>query len=237
MGRNSTKSAISRKSLSEQCNILNLALNQIPLDLVGGKWFFGGRSFPGPEAAALASFQHRGFDGAACEGGPILLALKAAGFRWIVEHNTFNDRKDAINRYLEAAIEISKNNRTGFVDAVRRSSIAEFNKHFQEIYSSGFIQSNYPGITVGFMMALKKALGNKLADISAQFVEAPYDYRAGWPDLTLVRSRGLFSRGEFQFVEVKTTDRIHSSQERIINDFMKPLNLPFSVCQLVPQPK
>ena len=52
--------------------------------------------------------------------------------------------------------------------------------------------------------------------LANQFQMDPYRFRSGWPDLTLVN-------GEYiEFVEVKTTDKLHYSQIDTIS-FMKDL--------------
>ena len=56
----------------------------------------------------------------------------------------------------------------------------------------------------------------------------PYDYRAGWPDLTLYRENELL------LIEVKTAkDKFHESQLRILENFITPLSIPFNVTKIV----
>ena len=181
-------------SLSDQCSALAISIDKLELRRSGNQWQFGNSSFDRPEAAALAYYQNEGFLGACCEGGPILLTLKAAGLDWLVKNNTFQDRNDAINRYLEAAIQISKDKRTGFVDHVALVRSGDFDRNFRELYASDFIRSNYPEISIRFIRELRKVLGQSLVRIAEIFVEDPYRYRAGWPDLTLVRPNQLFAR-------------------------------------------
>ena len=220
-------------SLSDQCSALAISIDKLELRRSGNQWQFGNSSFDRPEAAALAYYQNEGFLGACCEGGPILLTLKAAGLDWLVKNNTFQDRNDAINRYLEAAIQISKDKRTGFVDHVARVRSGDFDRNFRELYASDFIRSNYPEISIRFIRELRKVLGQSLVRIAEIFVEDPYRYRAGWPDLTLVRPNQLFARGEIRFVEIKTTDKLHDSQAVTITEIIKKVGLNVSVTKLV----
>lgn len=77
------------------------------------------------------------------------------------------------------------------------------------------------------MLDLYSRLGAQgLASIAEVFVQNPYDYRAGWPDLTLAGEYGV------RFVEVKTTDRFHESQVRFARDIAAPLGLRCEVAQL-----
>ncbi|EGA7539754.1 VRR-NUC domain-containing protein [Salmonella enterica] len=48
----------------------------------------------------------------------------------------------------------------------------------------------------------------KLFELAKVFAANPYQYRSGWPDLTLIRDKSI------KFVEVKTTDNLHKSQLR-----------------------
>ena len=57
------------------------------------------------------------------------------------------------------------------------------------------------------------------------FFEKPYEYRAGWPDLTVVGD-------SLRFVEVKTTDLLHESQIRFAKELALPLGLQCEVVQL-----
>jgi hypothetical protein len=67
------------------------------------------------------------------------------------------------------------------------------------------------------MASLFIALGSeRLAQITAAIMEAPYSYRAGWPDLTMTNGEQML------WAEVKTTDRLHMSQISILHR-MKPL--------------
>jgi hypothetical protein len=54
----------------------------------------------------------------------------------------------------------------------------------------------------------------------------PYDYRSGWPDLTVIED------GEVSFIEIKTTDLLHASQLRFAEEIAKPLGFSCSIIQL-----
>ncbi len=76
---------------------------------------------------------------------------------------------------------------------------------------------NYPGLTAGMISSMFTAIGaERLAQITAAIMEDPYVYRSGWPDLTMVKGSDMF------WVEIKTTDRLHTSQIMTISR-MKPL--------------
>jgi hypothetical protein len=88
---------------------------------------------------------------------------------------------------------------------------------FNEIYTSLMVQESYPGLTAEAMASLFIALGSeRLAQITAAIMEAPYSYRAGWPDLTMTNGEQML------WAEIKTPDRLHMSQISTLHR-MKPL--------------
>ncbi|WP_371264495.1 VRR-NUC domain-containing protein, partial [Salmonella enterica] len=53
-----------------------------------------------------------------------------------------------------------------------------------------------------------------------------YQYRSGWPDLTLIRDKSI------KFVEVKTTDNLHKSQLTTIPVILDVLPNTIVVCRV-----
>ena len=79
------------------------------------------------------------------------------------------------------------------------------------------VQEAYPELTEAAIGSIFTALGGKaLREITRTIAEDPYQYRAGWPDLTLAKGENML------WVEVKTTDKLHMSQI-ITMTKMKPL--------------
>jgi hypothetical protein len=183
---------------------------------------------PSPESAALQLLRLEGWDGSACEGGAILLLLKSACFEYLVRVNSYGSREDTIRRYTEAQFTIHKNEAAEIVGTIQGAKRRDVLQNFAEIYADRFISSVYPGISEEFMGALFDSISPKLSAIASAFLEDSYQYRAGWPDLTLIRNDAL------RFVEVKTTDTLHASQVTILRRFAEPLDLNFSVLKLSP---
>ena len=72
---------------------------------------------------------------------------------------------------------------------------------------------------ISLFRVLKKA---NLAKIAEKFSENPYEYRRGWPDLTLWKGNKLV------FYEIKgPNDRIAQSQKTIIREFFHGMKLSF----------
>ena len=86
-----------------------------------------------------------------------------------------------------------------------------------------------PRLKEWMLLGLLNALGRKkIHEIAEQFARDPYQYRKGWPDLTIWR------KGEARFLEVKAPgDRLRSSQLQVFRDIAKPLHLSFAVVSVV----
>lgn len=78
------------------------------------------------------------------------------------------------------------------------------------------------------LTGLFDALGpDRLAEIATVFATAPYDLRAGWPDLT------LWQDGKVRFVEVKApSDSFHASQARLISKLLLLLAFEVSLAEV-----
>lgn len=197
---------IAQLPLAEQCLQLDIKHEKIEGLPYGKK----------PEIDALNHFLAQGFTGAYCEGGPVLLLIKAAALDVLAQFN-FRDRSDACTRFTEAQLTIYKESSEHILNAIRNADEAQVVRHFNEIYMFPQIPRYYPGLTEDIMSSLFVAIGaERLAQITAAVMENPYSYRAGWPDLTMVKGSDMF------WVEIKTTDRLHMSQIMTIYR-MKPL--------------
>lgn len=199
--------AVSSMTLPEQCALLGLSFEQIE----------GLHFSKEPERALWKDYLRQGFEGAYCEAGPILLIVRAAALDVLAELNPFGSREDACNRFTEAQLKIHETNIPAIVSAVERADRSSLLRGFREIYSSPLTQRVYPGLTESAISEIFSALGNSaLRELTEAIAEDPYQYRAGWPDLTLAKD------GEMLWVEVKTTDTLHMSQI-ITMSKMKPL--------------
>lgn len=193
--------------LQEQCMVMGLEYEVIP-NLKGH-----GR----PEIAALKYYEKNGFVGSSCEGGAILLLIRAAALDKLTELNTFKSREDACTRFTEAQLVIHKDSSEEILFAIRSTTLQQVVEGFKEIYRSLFVQDCYPNLTHEVISALFLSLGRtKIAEIASVMMEESGGYRAGWPDLTL--TNGV----EMIWAEVKTTDKLHMSQITTISR-MKPI--------------
>lgn len=197
---------IAKLPLAEQCLQLNIAHEKIEGLPYGKK----------PEIDALNHFADQGFVGAYCEGGPVLLLIRAAALD-VLAQISFSGRTDACTRFTEAQLVIYKESSEMILKAIRNTDKAHIVRNFNEIYKHQQIPRYYPGLNSDIMSTLFAAIGaERLAQITEAVMKNPYSYRSGWPDLTMVKD------SDMSWVEIKTTDRLHVSQIMTISR-MKPL--------------
>jgi hypothetical protein len=204
-------------SLEQQCKNISLELYEINLQYSGD-----------PEPAALRYFESLGYIGAYVEGTTILITLKALMLDALSENNIFHDRNDACCRYLEAQLVILKDKIDLLVSSIAKTSRESFVRNATEILNQPFIKGHYPSLTLDCLLAIFDAIDTDVFQkLVMKISEDPYGYRAGWPDITIIKGK------EVQFIEVKTTDALHSSQLKTIPVMMAVLPYKFSVYRLM----
>ena len=93
------KQAVVMLPLKKQCKALGIDYEKISgLDISCG-----------PEYAVWRYLSSTGYVGAYCEGGPVLLLIKAAALEVLSELNLFGSREDACQRFTEAQLTIHEN--------------------------------------------------------------------------------------------------------------------------------
>lgn len=206
--------AVASLPLSKQCTILDLPILKA-----------GAPDVSRPEQMLWNLYRERGFLASHCEGGPFLTLLKAATLPVLVRLNTHRSPRDPYTRYIEALFTIHQSHREKILGAIESASRRTITKHFDEIYGFSLVKDAYPHLETKFIAALFDVLGPKrLRKIGELLFTDPYTFRNGWPDLTLIKNRCLW------LVEVKTRDRLHSSQITTIPK-IRPL-VPGSVAVL-----
>lgn len=164
-----------------------------------------------------------------CEGGSVNLILKAAALEALARRNQFNDREDAVRRFLEAQLTLLTQYKAELIECAARVTDAELRSNIAEICNDPFIKEAYPRVRPEFLFSLAETM---TVDLRIQLLQTymikPYDYRAGWPDLTVLGNEGA------SFIEVKTTDRLHESQLRFASEVAAPLGLRCQVIQVRP---
>lgn len=203
----------------QQAKRLRIRHERILLETAGPKqWRSTEGAYGLVEDAALAHFAADGWSGVAAEGGLMLTLIKAASFAKLATRNA--DTFIEALYHQNVAFEEDRFDPEEMVDAVRRATRDQLAQNWKVISATaGTTPAFYPKVTWSHVEGLFDALGNeRLAQIAAIFATAPYDMRAGWPDLTLWRD------GRIMFVEVKSpTDQMHASQSRLISTVLVPL--------------
>jgi len=219
-----------RPSLETQCKTIGWGLSSLGAIRTGKKaWSFDGADNLNPEEVAARAVIAAGGDCSWCEGGSINLLLKAATLPVLVRRNLFSDRQDAIRRFLEAQLTILSEFGQELIDCSVTIPPVELRSNILEICSDGFIQDCYPRVRAAFVCTLAEAVSVDLrARMLKTYLVKPYDYRAGWPDLTVIDRDGL------SFIEVKTTDYLHESQVRFAGEVASTLGLRCKVVQVIP---
>lgn len=224
-----------------------LGVNLIHLPLVAGNSKKEWRSpitgkFELVETAVLDYYRIDGWRGYSGEGGLILNLIKAMSFPNINIRNrsTFIEAIYAQN----VAFESDRFEVDWLLKNVKEASPTQIKNNFDIMASKEMHTINYgsfsstccasmldyfPQLQSYMFLELFDALGrDKLFDIAKIFSCDPYLYRKGWPDIT------IWKDGVVKFLEVKSPgDKLHNSQKTIINAFLKPLGLDFSLIDVV----
>ncbi len=191
------------------------------------------------ERAALSHFNQQGWRGFSGEGGLLLTLIKAMSFQ--------NLGYDERTRYIEALYTLAADSRHGrpYRVADLLSNLANANQHqvavnFDHMASRGphvehtswghssntsSVLDVFPGLERWMLLELLTVAGSDLLHrIATIFATNPYEYRRGWPDITMWRD------GQLRFVEVKAPgDSLGKSQKVIAQMFAIPLGLDFTL--------
>lgn len=217
-----------KASLVEQCADIGWSLTDLPAKKHDKRsWSLNGGAAGLPEEVVGQMYARSGAHVSFCEGGSALLLMKAAALETLARRNTFNDRSDAIARYLEAQMTILAEHTAEIVETVRSITPDALVRNVNELAANSTLRSFFPRVNPEFMLELYKQMGSdKLADLLLAFSAAPYDYRAGWPDLILIMD------GTVKFIEVKTSDKLLDTQLRFANGIGKPMGFDCGVVRL-----
>ncbi|MBD8636713.1 VRR-NUC domain-containing protein [Stenotrophomonas sp. CFBP 13725] len=195
------------------------------------------------ERAVLSHLEGYGWRGFWGEGGLLLNLIKCMSFPELPLHHrltyveaiyaqiiAFEKEKVPVKHLLSALIEATpaqvQRNFTLMLDrgpfVTKRSSITTT--------STGSVLDFFPGLEPWMLAGLFQVAGHDLLHrIASTFARDPYEYRRGWPDLT------VWKDGQLRFVEVKAPgDSLGQSQKTIATTFRTPLGLDFSLAAVVP---
>jgi hypothetical protein len=208
---------VKKMSLVQQCHKLSLYFYEITLPYKGK-----------PEPALLKHFESQGYLGTCDEGYPFLTILKALMLDKLSEFNIFSDRDDACCRYLEAQLNILKDKTDELIASISDTNRDLFIRNMEEILNQPLLKRLHPGsgLSLEFAIALFDAVETKTFKDVAYKIAKDTSYRSGWPDLIIIKDK------EVQFIEVKTTDKLHNSQLLTIPAMQEVLPYKFSVYRI-----
>lgn len=220
---------IPKATLAQQCEGIGWSITNIVAHKNDKRsWSIGGGPYGLPEEVVSLKYAEEGARVSYCEGASVLLLLKAAALEALAKLNTFNDREDAIVRYLEAQMTILKGHTDEIVDTVLAITPNRLECNVRELVGNIQIRRFFPRVRADFMLDLYNQMNNEmLASILKAFSVAPYDYRAGWPDLIVLNDESI------NFVEVKTSDRLLDTQLRFANGIGNPMRFDCGVVRLI----
>lgn len=215
-------------TIKNQCEQIGWPIQTLQAKYLGKKlWHYEGATYTTPEELVLAYLKPKVIDCSWCEGGSINLLIKACALDILAKLNLFHDREDAISRYLEAQFTILNEHKKDILTSIQNISFSKLKQNIYEIAANKFIREFYPNVTEKFLLSLSENVDlNLISKIAELFFNDPYKYRAGWPDITIIKNNNI------SFVEVKTTDLLHESQLRFALEIAKPLTLDCKVIQL-----
>lgn len=220
----------SKATLAQQCETIGWSVIDLPAHKHDKRsWSINGGPTGLPEEIVGQTFASSGARVSYCEGGSalLLLLLKAAALETLAKYNSFNARNDAVVRYLEAQMTIQARHTAEIIETVRTISPDALARNIGELASNAQLRNFFPRVRPEFMLDLYHRMGNdKLAHLMEAFAVAPYDYRAGWPDLIVLNDDAI------KFVEVKTNDRLLDTQIRFATGIGHPMSFDCQVVRL-----
>lgn len=229
--KNSARATVKIGKFEQQAQRFGIEHEVIQLERGAGKEWRLRRddAMKSVELAALDHYAADGWNGAAAEGGLILTLIKAASFNPLPQRHsdTFIEALYAQN----VAFPEDRFDHGQLLGTLGTASRTQVEGNWAIIAATaGHSPAYYPAVRREHVLGLFGCLGTKrLREIAELFAQAPYDLRAGWPDLTLWRE------GEIRFVEVKAPgDSMHASQARLISKILVPLGFRTGLAEIRP---
>ncbi|MBM3114853.1 VRR-NUC domain-containing protein [Jeongeupia naejangsanensis] len=188
------------------------------------------------EKAVLGAYEADGWRGYAGEGGLLLNLIKAMSFTEVAVRNrstyvealyaqnvSFDEDRFEVAQLLACLANADRKQVLGNFTRMASREPATYRIDGYDFTQRSSMLDYFPELEAWMFEALLDVAGIPLLHaIASRFAQNPYEYRRGWPDITMWRD------SELRFVEVKAPgDRIHASQKQIVEVFAKPLALNF----------
>lgn len=206
------------------------------------------RSGSRPELDLLRSYHARGWSGCFTEGAIVFVLLSSIWLDTLLDCAEYAMREWRGGRRHARVVESMYYNRyhvfcyfdfAAAFPAVRRALIRAIDdsekghviRTYRKMKSCQggdiWFWSGQNGMTEKLVVALFEILGrNRLRRIAKVFLNDPFLYSTGWPDLLVIMD------GVPRFIEVKTTDRLHVSQIIVMPEMMAAGDLEFEIVRI-----
>lgn len=208
--------AISKMPLPKQCFEISIELSNISLSYQGN-----------PELALLNYYKSLGYIGVDYEGIGILTVLKALMLDEFIKCHPMLPRSSICSGYIEGLLLTNKDKINELTSSIFLTTRDKYLKNFKEIISQPFSSINFSRLPIEFAEAMYDAISkDTYIELAKKISEDSYNYRNGWPDITIIKD------GKVQFIEVKTTDKLHDNQLRTIPIMRDILLCEFKVCKV-----
>jgi len=132
-------------TLSDQCSNVGWSLTEVLAQKHDKRLWSLDEGLAGlPEEVVGQMFASSGARVSYCEGGSILLLMKAAALETLAARNSFGDRVDAVNRYLEAQMTILAEHTSEIIGTARSISPDALARNVNELSKSSTLASFFP---------------------------------------------------------------------------------------------
>lgn len=204
--------AISSLPLGDQCVALGIEIEQFAVM----------RKSHGPERNLMDNLQQKCESCVWAEGRDVLLGIHACALDILRGINTLGER-DAATRYIEAQFTINQKRETEIIAQIEKCREEEYLRNYVEVYDGIRSVQDFPEVGERHMILLfRNALTRFRVPIAKLLFSDPYEFRKGWPDLTVLYE------SSFSMIEVKYHDRLISSQIRTMPKLAE-LGMPIEV--------
>ena len=200
--------AIQAMKVEQQCSALDISFETIDTPKTKQK----------VESFVSEHYSKQGFQSTSLEAGDFFVLMRCASWNLLSRACAYRDTP-----YLEAMLvdseDPTKRNEkavSALLEGVRKSKQKSVVRNFNKIYPRSPLEEKFPGLTADYIASLYEVVGARLLyDIAKLFIEDPYQYRKGWPDVTVFKvKKNIFSSSEGQLFlrEVKVKDKLLPSQ-------------------------
>lgn len=213
------------KKLEEECSDFNVELLEIAADKSDDRK---------AELIAREYFEKQGYSVGWVRGDCLLVTMMAATYDVLLKYEPLHKQLagsgheyDNLIYFENACAHFMQGHYDELLDSMEKASDGKVLANLRSFTENPRFMEFHSQLDVDFYFRFWRTFPRKtLLEIAEILVRNAFDYRAGWPDLLLMRN------DEIRFVEVKAKDHLLDTQQNIIRTFMNPLKLDFCVAHV-----